>query len=223
MDKGFGKKFFRLRKAKGWSLAEAGKQLGVSAQQVAKYESTVDDPKIKTIERASGVFGVPLTYFLSDSPAHDISQSYLMVTSDKKENSRDDVVMIPELEPGLLDRSVDVDEEGLSWVARYIQISKSMMPDRDPNNLACYRVKDDSMIPILLPGTIVCVDLSDEPVEDDPHHGNHLYRVRISDAHVVFRHVVISGSHAMVIAIHPDRNKYPPLKIETRSRRVVPG
>jgi transcriptional regulator with XRE-family HTH domain len=59
----FGSRLRTLREAKGWSAYRLGLLSGLTNQAVLKLERTTD-PKLSTLEKLAGAFGVPVSEFL---------------------------------------------------------------------------------------------------------------------------------------------------------------
>lgn len=60
-----------LREDQGWTLAELGVRLGVSAATVFRWENQTTWPGAKDLERLAGVAGVEPWELLKPSGAHD--------------------------------------------------------------------------------------------------------------------------------------------------------
>lgn len=59
-------KIVKLRKAKGMTQSELGKELNITYQAVSKWERDESQPDFDTICKLAKIFGVPITYFESD-------------------------------------------------------------------------------------------------------------------------------------------------------------
>lgn len=60
-----GKRISRLRKEHGWTQAELGIKLNVTAQAVSKWENDVSEPDIQTLLRLATLFGITLDEMLT--------------------------------------------------------------------------------------------------------------------------------------------------------------
>ncbi|MBR2988600.1 MAG: helix-turn-helix transcriptional regulator [Clostridia bacterium] len=63
----YGSKIAQLRKEKGMTQAELGKQLSVTYQAVSKWERNESYPDFETMSKIAKLFGVPLSYFQDDA------------------------------------------------------------------------------------------------------------------------------------------------------------
>lgn len=68
----FAKKLRELRKSRNITQLALAKELGLSQQTVARWETGAATPPLETISRVSEFFGVPFSYFLEES---DVQQS----------------------------------------------------------------------------------------------------------------------------------------------------
>ncbi|EJD6584521.1 helix-turn-helix transcriptional regulator, partial [Providencia rettgeri] len=59
-----GKKIKLLRKQKGLTASELGEQMGVSQQQISRYERGVNHINIETLEKLSFFFKVSIFEFI---------------------------------------------------------------------------------------------------------------------------------------------------------------
>ena len=63
---GLGKKIYYLRQTNRLTLDQLGSLIGVSYQQVHKYEIAENNIPLIRLKRCADVFGVPMKYFFSD-------------------------------------------------------------------------------------------------------------------------------------------------------------
>jgi transcriptional regulator with XRE-family HTH domain len=61
----FGERLGRLRRAKGWKQAALAARIGVSVQQVSKYERGVYEPKLAVLVCMAQVLGRSIDYLLT--------------------------------------------------------------------------------------------------------------------------------------------------------------
>ena len=59
-----------LRARKGWSQAELGRQLGVSASAIGMYEQGRREPSLGLVVRIARLFGVTTDYLLTGEMLH---------------------------------------------------------------------------------------------------------------------------------------------------------
>lgn len=64
----FGQRLKRVRKARFMTLDEMARFLGTSKQVLSRYENGRRAPKITTVQDYAEKLGVPLSYFLGESP-----------------------------------------------------------------------------------------------------------------------------------------------------------
>jgi transcriptional regulator with XRE-family HTH domain len=67
-DRMMGARIAALRRDAGWSQAELGKRLGVSASAVGMYEQGRREPSADTLVALSEIFGVTTDYILTGRP-----------------------------------------------------------------------------------------------------------------------------------------------------------
>lgn len=78
-DESFGQRLLALRKQKGWSQPELGKQLGTSGPIIGRYERGEMTPSIEVAKRLAEVFGVTLDYLVDDREMPNILQDRAML------------------------------------------------------------------------------------------------------------------------------------------------
>lgn len=66
----YGEKIASLRKAKGMTQAELGKELNVTYQAVSKWERNESEPDFSTLSKMAKIFGVAITYFEDEESAY---------------------------------------------------------------------------------------------------------------------------------------------------------
>lgn len=76
----FGRKLKELRKDLGLTQFEMGEKMGVSYQQIQKYEYGTNSPNIKKIQKIADMFEVPLNYFVEETRA---GSSVLRIEEDR--------------------------------------------------------------------------------------------------------------------------------------------
>jgi len=69
-DQEIAKRLRALRQQHGWSQAELGAVLGITAQQVQKYERAVNRITAGRLARIAETFGVPTAFFYVDDEEH---------------------------------------------------------------------------------------------------------------------------------------------------------
>ncbi len=62
-----GKRIGTLRRRRGWTQAELGTKLNVTAQAVSKWENDISEPDVQTLLRMSQLFGITLDQMLTDT------------------------------------------------------------------------------------------------------------------------------------------------------------
>lgn len=67
-----GKRISSQRRRQGWTQAELGTRLNVTAQAVSKWENNISEPDVQTLLNMASLFGVSLDQMLTDVPT-DIS------------------------------------------------------------------------------------------------------------------------------------------------------
>ena len=75
-----------MRKASGMSQMRLADKIGVSYQQVQKYEKGTSKLSVPRLMQIAGVFGVPVTAFLDDAKLGKVAESqaaYSNVTEDE--------------------------------------------------------------------------------------------------------------------------------------------
>ena len=78
-DESFGQRLLALRKQKGWSQPELGKQMGTSGPIIGRYERGEMTPSIEVAKRLAEVFGVTLDYLVDDREMPNILQDRAML------------------------------------------------------------------------------------------------------------------------------------------------
>lgn len=63
----FGEILQELRKDRGWTQAELGKQLGVSKSAIGSYESGISEPSFENLTKIADIFHVNTDYLLGHS------------------------------------------------------------------------------------------------------------------------------------------------------------
>lgn len=88
--KNYGQLIAKLRKEKGLTQEQLGKQLNVSYQAVSKWENNLSEPDLETIEKLSEIFGISLTEFFGMASNQNKTQNINLekenVKSIKKSN-----------------------------------------------------------------------------------------------------------------------------------------
>jgi putative transcriptional regulator len=64
-----GQRIRQFRAERGWSQRDLAARLLISASRLAKYESGVHEPPLRTLIRMARVFGAPVDALLAESPA----------------------------------------------------------------------------------------------------------------------------------------------------------
>lgn len=76
----FAKRLQQLRKQRGWSQPELGKQTGVSGQIIGRYELGLISPSIEVARRLARVFGVTVDYLIGEEEMLDTLKDRQMLT-----------------------------------------------------------------------------------------------------------------------------------------------
>mgnify|MGYP001580270174 CR=1 FL=1 len=71
-DNGFGQRILTLRKQRGWSQPELGKQVGTSGAIIGRYERGDITPSIEVAKKLADAFGVTLDYLVDDKELPNI-------------------------------------------------------------------------------------------------------------------------------------------------------
>lgn len=66
LTRAIGKRLRRVRKTRGWSLAQAGKHSGLTYRLIQKYETGHQRISIPKLIRLATAYGVPCSYFLEN-------------------------------------------------------------------------------------------------------------------------------------------------------------
>ena len=67
-----GKKIFDLRRRKGLSQGELGREVGVSRQIISRWELDLAQPNLKKMKRLCSIFDVPLAYLINEDLESEI-------------------------------------------------------------------------------------------------------------------------------------------------------
>lgn len=78
-DNGFGQRLLALRKQRGWSQPELGKQVGTSGAIIGRYERGEITPSIEVAKKLADAFGVTLDYLVDDKELPNILQNQIML------------------------------------------------------------------------------------------------------------------------------------------------
>lgn len=78
-EKVFGNRVLALRKQKGWSQPELGKEIGTSGAIIGRYERGEITPSIEVAKKLADAFGVTLDYLVSDKKVPNILQDKAML------------------------------------------------------------------------------------------------------------------------------------------------
>lgn len=78
-DNGFGHRLLTLRKQRGWSQPELGKQVGTSGAIIGRYERGEITPSIEVAKKLADAFGVTLDYLVDDKELPNILQNQSML------------------------------------------------------------------------------------------------------------------------------------------------
>lgn len=78
-DKEFGNRLLRLRKERGWSQPQLGKQIGTSGAIIGRYERGEITPSIDVAKKLADAFGVTLDYLTNDKRMPNILQNQTML------------------------------------------------------------------------------------------------------------------------------------------------
>jgi transcriptional regulator with XRE-family HTH domain len=65
IDIAVGGQILKQRQVKGLSQTQLAEYVGVSYQQIQKYETGVNRPKVKTLQKLAEALEVPVTYFFA--------------------------------------------------------------------------------------------------------------------------------------------------------------
>ncbi|RVU19162.1 XRE family transcriptional regulator [Methylobacterium oryzihabitans] len=79
-DRKVGERVATLRKAKGMSQTGLGEALGVSFQQIQKYERGINRIGAGRLDRIAEVLGIPISDLFSPAPAHDETWTLLQTS-----------------------------------------------------------------------------------------------------------------------------------------------
>lgn len=78
-DNGFGQRLLALRKQRGWSQPELGKQVGISGAIIGRCERGEITPSIEMAKKPADAFGVTLDYLVDDKELPNILQNQTML------------------------------------------------------------------------------------------------------------------------------------------------
>lgn len=98
-DKAFGNRLLSLRKERGWSQPELGKQVGTSGAIIGRYERGEITPSIEVAKKLADAFGVTLDFLVGDKDVPNILHDQTMLARWQK---------IDALEPSERDRILSV-------------------------------------------------------------------------------------------------------------------
>ena len=76
-DRELGRKLRAVRRAKGVSQQEMGQEIGVSPQQIQKYERGADRVSVSRLVKIAAALNVPPTYFLDPLAEGDKAERLL--------------------------------------------------------------------------------------------------------------------------------------------------
>ena len=78
-DKAFGNRLLNLRKERGWSQPELGKQIGTSGAIIGRYERGEITPSIEVAKKLADAFGVTLDFLVGDKDVPNILHDQTML------------------------------------------------------------------------------------------------------------------------------------------------
>jgi transcriptional regulator with XRE-family HTH domain len=80
IDEAIGRKIRAWRKLKGWTQSDLGNQLGVTFQQIQKYELGINSLSVARLRQFADILGKPVNMFLEDddSPAPSMSDQRIL-------------------------------------------------------------------------------------------------------------------------------------------------
>lgn len=78
-DKTFGNRLLNLRKERGWSQPELGKQVGTSGAIIGRYERGEITPSIEVAKKLADAFGVTLDFLVGDKDVPNILNDQTML------------------------------------------------------------------------------------------------------------------------------------------------
>lgn len=78
-DKAFGNRLLSLRKERGWSQPELGKQVGTSGAIIGRYERGEITPSIEVAKKLADAFGVTLDFLVGDKDVPNILHDQTML------------------------------------------------------------------------------------------------------------------------------------------------
>lgn len=78
-DKAFGNRLLNLRKERGWSQPELGKQVGTSGAIIGRYERGEITPSIEVAKKLADAFGVTLDFLVGDKDVPNILHDQTML------------------------------------------------------------------------------------------------------------------------------------------------
>ena len=78
-DKAFGNRLLSLRKERGWSQPELGKQVGTSGAIIGRYERGEITPSIEVAKKLADAFGVTLDFLVGDKDVPNILYDQAML------------------------------------------------------------------------------------------------------------------------------------------------
>ena len=81
IDKVIGNKVYQLRLENGWSRTQVVKHIGVSNQQLLKYENGTNKISTCRLTLIAKVFGKPLSYFYEDNEGNEDNETIDIVLS----------------------------------------------------------------------------------------------------------------------------------------------
>ena len=76
----FGHRLLNLRKERGWSQPELGKEIGTSGAIIGRYERGEITPSIEVAKKLADAFGVTLDFLVGDKDVPNILQDQSMLT-----------------------------------------------------------------------------------------------------------------------------------------------
>lgn len=78
-DKAFGHRLLSLRKERGWSQPQLGKQVGTSGAIIGRYERGEITPSIDVARKLADAFGVTLDFLVGDKGVPNILYDQTML------------------------------------------------------------------------------------------------------------------------------------------------
>ncbi|EKF9136189.1 TPA: XRE family transcriptional regulator [Vibrio cholerae] len=139
-----------LRLKQRMTQRELASKVGVSSTAISQWEREENIPKSKHLLELSKIFNVPVQFLTGDSRSEEVPEA--------------GCVLVPYY-PSVLaagGRENIVDDE----TTNFTPIPKHVIKNHNINNICCIGVAGDSMVPVLVDGSIVAIDRSETLIRD---------------------------------------------------------